>query len=153
MHRRTALLTAALLAVATAVLLVVFVLRLSRSPNAKVQLGDPVFEVGQVRVLAPPIAKQGPLLFPDLLRRGRTIYVQHLGTDESAGWYAFESHGPGAAASCQLRWEAARRQFTDPCDGRVYPEDGTGLVQYPTDVRVKKKGGLSLFVDLRQPKN
>jgi hypothetical protein len=52
-----------------------------------------------------------------------------------------------------LRWEAARRQFVDPCDGRVYPEDGQGLVQYPTELRVKKKGGLSLFVDLRQPKS
>jgi hypothetical protein len=151
MNRKTALITATLLALLTAVLVVVFVLRLSRSPNARVQLGDAVFEVGQVRRLAPPIARQGPLLFPDLLRRGRTIYVQHLGSDDKAGWLAFEAHAPDAPAQCQLRWDGPRQQFVDPCDGHTYPADGTGLVHYPTVVKEKKKAGMTLYVDLRNP--
>jgi hypothetical protein len=149
MSRRTAIVTAALLAVATAVLLVIFVLRLSESPGAKVQLGDPVFEVGQVRRLAPPIRRQGPLLFPDLLRRNRTVYVQHLGDEPTQGWLAFEAHRPDGPASCQLRWRPASTDFVDPCDGRTYPADGTGLVQFKTEVRNKKKAGATLYVDLR----
>ncbi|HZQ26579.1 MAG TPA: hypothetical protein VFA94_02665 [Acidimicrobiales bacterium] len=157
MNRKTALITAALLALLTAVLVVVFVLRLSRSPNARVQLGDSVFEVGQVRRLAPPIARQGPLLFPDLLRRGRTIYVQHLGSDDKTGWLAFEGHAPEThapetqAPGCQVRWDAGRQVFVDPCDGGTYPPDGTGLVHYPTVVKEKKKAGFTLYVDLRNP--
>jgi hypothetical protein len=35
----------------------------------------------------------------------------------------------------------------DPCDGRVYPADGTGLVSFPT--RVDARG--RIVVDLSQP--
>jgi hypothetical protein len=145
---RSALVASALL-VLTAVLVVVLVLRLASSPDAKVQLGDPVFEVGQVRRLAPEIERRGPLLFQDLLNRSRDIYVQHLGTDVKTGWLAFEAHAPGQPRTCALRWVDARGQFEDPCTKAVFPADGAGLVHYPTEVRRKDKGGLTLFVDLR----
>lgn len=131
-----------------AVLLVVFVLRLSSSPDAKVQLGDAVFEVGQVRKLAPLVDRDGPFLF-QALNGQRDIYVQHLGNDAATGWLAFEAHAPGQPRTCQLVWRQAEGRFHDPCTQAVFPVDGKGLTQYPTEVRRQKKGGLTLFVDLR----
>jgi hypothetical protein len=142
---------ASILLTLTGVLVVVFVLRLAQQPNAKVQLGDTVFEVGEVRKLAPPIEQAGPLLFADPLKHNRDLYIQHLGTDATAGWLAFEAHAPGQTRKCLLRWDDAAGHFKDPCSGAVYPLDGKGLVHYPTDVRRKKKSGLTLYVDLRTP--
>lgn len=143
-----------LLAALTAVLLIVFVLRLASDPSgdAKVQLGDEVFEVGRVRELAPPIRDHGPLLFADPLNRGRDLYIQHVGEDAAKGWLAFEAHAPGERRrACNLTWNQDRGVFTDPCTKATYPFDGAGLTHYPAEVRRKTKGGLTLFVDLRTP--
>ena len=88
------------------------------------------------------IAEGGPILFQDLLNRSRDIYVQHLGGDD---WRAFEAHAPGAPRRCFLEWRAATREFVDACDGRTFPADGTGLVQYPTRVDERQH----VVVDLR----
>jgi hypothetical protein len=142
---------ASLLLTLTAVLVVVFVLRLSSNPDAKVQLGDSVFEVGQVRRLAPLVDRDGPLLFQDLLGRSRDIYVQHVGNDAAKGWLAFEAHAPGQPRRCQLVWRQASGEFEDPCTKAKFPFDGKGLTHYPTEVKRKDKGGLTLYVDLRKP--
>lgn len=147
---KTAVIASLLLAL-TAVLVVVFVLRLAQSPDAKVQLGDEVFEVGRVRELAPPIDRDGPLLFQDLLGRDRDLYVQHIGDDAAKGWLAFEAHAPGQPRECALRWIQDRGLFEDACTKTTYSVDGKGLTHYPADVRRKSKGGLVLFVDLRTP--
>ena len=133
-----------LLALLTAVLIVVFVLRLSRSPQAKVQLGTDTFVLGPATHFLAS-ANQAPLLFQALRGKDLDIYVQHLGTDPIHGWLAFEAHRPGGPPSCILRWQAQARNFADPCDHRTYPADGQGLNQYP--VIIDSKGGLS--VDLR----
>lgn len=145
---RTALVAAGL-ALLTAVLVFVFVLRLAGSEDAKVQLGDAVFEAGQVRRMAPQIERGGPLLYPDLLGRDRPIYIQHLGTDVKTGWLAIEAHVPGAARECIVSWDDKQGVFVDACSKTAYPADGTGLTRYPTEVKRKDKGGLTLFVDLR----
>jgi hypothetical protein len=149
--RTKTILIGSALALLTAVLLVVFVLRLASSPGGKVQLGDEVFEVGQVRVLAPEIEQRGPLLFADPLKRGRDLYVQHEGTDPATGWLAFEAL-VGKNRKCQLVWDDREGVFRDNrCSHAVYPANGQGLTHYPTQVTRKKKGGLTLYVDLRHP--
>ncbi|HEX7276228.1 MAG TPA: hypothetical protein VF244_02545 [Acidimicrobiales bacterium] len=102
------------------------------------------FDVGPAEQRARTIARGGPILFQDLLNRSRDIYVQHLGGDD---WRAFEAHALDAPRRCFVEWRAATREFVDGCDGRVFPADGTGLVQYPA--RVDERG--HVVVDLRTP--
>lgn len=102
------------------------------------------FDIGPADERARTVAEGGPLLFQDPLGRGRDIYVQHLGGDD---WQAFEARAPGAGPGCLLQWTPDAQEFVDPCDGRSYPADGAGLVQYPADV----DDGERVVIDLRQP--
>ncbi|MEA2844699.1 MAG: hypothetical protein QOJ69_2370 [Actinomycetota bacterium] len=102
------------------------------------------FDVGPAEERARAVAEGGPILFQDLLDRSRDIYIQHLG---DAKWIAVEAHSPGAPRRCVLRWEPSTKAFVDPCDGRTFPADGTGLVTYPATVNEKKR----VVVDLRMP--
>lgn len=147
---KTVLIAGPLLVLAAA-LMVWFVLRLAQSPEAKVQLGDEVFEVGQVRRMALLVDRDGPLLFQDLLGRDRDLFVQHIGDDAAKGWLAFEAHAPGQPRTCHLVWRQARGVFEDQCSKATYPPEGAGLTQYPTEVKRKDKAGLTLYVDLRKP--
>lgn len=141
----------AVLAVLTAVLVVVFVLRLARQPGARVNLGDQEFVMGRATVFAARIARTGPLIFPP--PRGRLIlYVQHLGPDPAHGWLAFSAHpADEASAQCVVRWRPAQGDFiddrahSDDCRGTVYPPDGAGLPQYAARVET----GGNLIVNLR----
>jgi hypothetical protein len=149
--RTKTIIVGSFLAVLTAVLIVVFVVRLASEPGGKVQLGDEVFEVGQVRRLAPSIEQGGPLLFADPLKKGRDLFVNHFGTDATTGWQAFEAL-VNHSRTCPLVWHDAEGVFKDDkCTHAVYPADGKGLIHYPTEVKRKSKGGLTLYVDLRQP--
>ena len=102
------------------------------------------FDVGPAEQRARTVERGGPILFQDLLDRSRDIYVQHLGGDD---WRAFEAHSPGAPRRCFLEWRPSPREFVDPCDGRTYPADGTGLLTYPARVDDRKH----VVVDLRRP--
>jgi hypothetical protein len=135
-----------LLGVLAAVLLIVFVLRLAKSPSAKVNLGTQEFEVGPSKSLASAIAKNGPLLFQALRGSQLDIYVQHLGSDSAHRWYSFEAHAPGQPRRCQLTWQPNSSDFADPCTGARYPADGDGLNHY--SIRVDSKG--KVIVNLRQ---
>lgn len=110
-------------------------------PRSTEQARQARFTVGSAERLALTVDREGPLLFQDLRGGSRDIYVQHL---PEGGWRAFEARAPGAPRRCALRWEAAPRQFVDPCNGRTYPPDGTGLTQYRA--LVDKQG--ALVVDL-----
>jgi len=137
------------LGVLTAVLVVVFVLRLARQPGAKVNLGDQEFVVGRATVFATQIARTGPLIFPP--PRGQLIlYVQHLGTDPAHRWLAFSAHPPDETnTQCVVRWRPAQHDFIDDrdhCKGTVYPPDGAGLTQYAARV---DPGG-NLIINLRR---
>ncbi len=83
-------------------------------------------------------------MFPD--PRGGTldIYVQHLG---GADWLAFAARATGSPRQCVLRWSQGPKHFTDPCDGRIYPSDGTGLITFPAGVNDKGR----VIVDLTRP--
>jgi hypothetical protein len=134
----------ALAGVGVGVLLFLIVLN-AAGPKSAEQSADATFEVGSAERLAKTVADTGPLLFQDLLNRDRDIYVQHLGGDD---WRTFEAHAPGAPRRCVLEWRPATRDFRDPCDGRTYPADGTGLTRYATKV---EKG--ALIVDLGDPQS
>ena len=131
----------ALAGVGAGVLLFLVVLA-ATGPKSAEQASEATFRVGSAKRLATTVQRQGPLLFQDLLNRSRDIYVNHLGGEE---WRAFEAHAPGAPRRCVLQWRAPSRDFVDPCDGRTYPADGTGLTTYPA--RVDRDG--TLIVDLR----
>lgn len=108
--------------------------QLGSSEDTQVELGDPIFTVGNAGEIAPVIAEQGPLFLPDAARGDRDIYVQHLGTDSSRGWSAFSVRPPGAERGCFVQWTEPDRTFVDTCDQTVYPEDGEGLTQYAASV-------------------
>ena len=126
--------------VAAGVLLFLLVLALT-GPRSTEQSARATFKVGSAERLARTVAREGPLLFQDLLDRSRDIYVNHLGAED---WRAFEAHAPGAPRRCTLEWRPESREFVEPCDGRRFPADGTGLRSYPT--RVDEDG--LLIVDL-----
>ncbi len=104
----------------------------------------PTFDVGPASQRAASIDRSGPLLFPD--PRGGTldIYVQHLG---GAQWTAFAARAEGADRKCVVRWDQGARHFVDPCNGHVYPADGTGLETFPAEVNDKGR----VIVDLTRP--
>ena len=141
---RAIVVTTALLVVAAALLLV-FVLRLSTKPSAKNNLSTSTFKAGPAARLAKPIARDGPVLLPDLLHKDRDIYLQHLGADPKQGWSVFDSRPAGERRTCQLQWRKKTRDFVDPCTRRAYPADGAGLTHYK--VTVDAKG--DVVVDLR----
>ena len=126
--------------VAAGVLLFLLVLAVTGSRSGR-QSENARFKVGSAERLAGTVARQGPLLFPDLLNRSRDIYVNHLGGED---WRAFEARAAGAPRRCTLTWRQESRDFVDPCDGRIFPADGTGLTSYPATVT---EDGL-LVVDL-----
>jgi len=135
------------LGVLTAVLLLVFVVRLSAQPGAKVKLGSDVFIAGRARDLAARVGRDhAPLLFPALVKQ-RDIYLQHLGDDPLKGWTAFDARPPGTLRRCTVVWQSDRSEFTDPCGPATFPADGAGLPPHPVTVDVNGK----LSVDLRPP--
>lgn len=127
------------LGVLTAVLLIVFVLRLSESSNTKVQLGSDTFAAGKAAQLQPQIARDGPLLFQGLRGQGGDLYVQHLGTEPAHGWLAFTADAP---SGCVLKWQPGPRTLA--CSGMSFPANGQGLDQFGVTVDSKGK----VIVDL-----
>lgn len=135
-------------AVLTAALLIAIVGRVGTGSTSGARkrggLEAPTFDVGSANQRAASIARSGPLLFPD--PRGGTldIYVQHLGGDD---WLAFAARANGSPRRCVLRWNQGAKHFTDPCDGRLYPADGTGLTTFPAAVNDNGR----VIVDLTRP--
>ena len=104
------------------------------------------FEVGPAERLAAAVARDGPLLFPDPRGGTRDIFVQHLG---EKNWVAFDARVSGAPRQCALEWDASARHFVDPCDGRIFPADGAGLVSFPTTINDQDR----VIVDLSSPRS
>lgn len=119
--------------VAAAALLVGLFVSLATKEEG-LQLGDKVFTAGRADRLARSIDRDGPVLYPDPLKRsaGRNIYIQHLGDKAATGWLAFEAQV--SDPRCQLVWDRDGREFTDPCTKATIPANGEGLRQYPATV-------------------
>ncbi len=107
--------------------------------------GTERFVLGKAERLAETVAREGPLLLPDPLGRGRDVWVQHLAGSD---WRTFDAHPPGAGGRCVVTWRADRRVFVDRCSGREHPADGTGLVSFPTEVDDEGR----VVIDLRSPR-
>jgi len=122
-------------AVAAAVGFLLLVLWFTDRGTIEISLGDDVFEAGRTDVLAPEIEANGPIQYGDLLGGARNIIVQHLGVDESMGWYAFDLIRPGQPDECPLAWEADEFVFRDTCDPTVeIGPDGGDQPSYPVEV-------------------
>ena len=135
----TAVVTAVALAIGWAI-----VSFASSNPD-KVNLGDDVFVAGSADSLREQVGTGGPVLYPDLLGRGRPIYIQVVADQ----WFAFEAVAPGASEECALSWVGTDRSFREPeeCGGLMFPANGEGLVQYRA---IEREDG-NVEVDLRAP--
>jgi hypothetical protein len=140
-------LTVAGVGVAVALGLAFLVAQAASRGDVKINLGDDRFKAGQVENITRAIAKEDglPLLFPDLVSRGRNMYVQHLDDDPDEGWVAFGAFDPDDP-SCAVEIDRDAKVLVNACDPSVtYPLDGRGLRYYPTTV----EDG-DLFVDINE---
>lgn len=100
-----------------------------------IRLGDEAFRAGDPQNQALVIERDGPILYADLVGKGRHIYVHHLGSDPAAGWLAFDAQRPGQPETCILEWNADRRAFVDPCEpAQSVFEDGGDQPSYPVRI-------------------
>src|SRR5438445_11051189 len=85
--------------VIVAIVIFAGILSLVGSGKAKSKLGSNVFKVGNAKNQAQIVARNGPLLFPDPLERGRDIAVNHIGSNQ---WVTVVVHPPGESTSCTV---------------------------------------------------
>ena len=145
---RTSALLIAILALLTAVLVSVFIVRLAHDQTTKANVGTQEFAVGRSTVMARRVAVTGPFLFEQLRGAAPDLYVQHLGHDPAHGWLAFAARPDGAPQRCDLVWTPLSNDFEQAkgCPGPSYPADGQGLLHY--QARVDPKG--VVVINLRQ---
>ena len=134
-HAGKALAIAAVAIVLIAVVTVFVALAASRG-DVEINLGDERFEVGNAEEIIELIDEGDglPALFPDLVSRGRNIFVQHTGTDPEKGWVAFGAFDPDDPR-CGVEIDREAKTLVNACDRDVtYPLDGEGLRFYPATV-------------------
>lgn len=111
------------------------------------QIGNKVFEVGKVESIAKSVAKDGPLLLPDLKSPDgvRSIVLDHTGTDPAVGWQAYYGYPADRDSSCLVTHVQGSRTFTD-CEQRVLQVD---QLSAPAEVRPIVENRKTLYIDLR----
>jgi hypothetical protein len=144
MSRTTGLVLGGILAVVIGICVVGAVLITTDTSEDVQLLGDATFQDLDAESTAETIDDIGPLLFSDVAGGDDDIVVQHLGDDPEEGWLAFAARPPGAERDCFVEWQPEAEEFEDTCTGEVYPPDGEGLHQYPTEVEDGK-----VVIDLR----
>lgn len=109
-------------------------------------IANKVFEVGKVDILAKAVAKDGPLLFPDLKSPDgvRSIVLDHDGGDAATGWRVYYGYPADRDATCLVTHQQGSRKFTD-CDGRTLSVEDLTL---PNAVRPIVENRKKLYVDL-----
>lgn len=118
------------ISIALGVGLVFAVVSLAGSDQIEVKLGDDDFNAGDAEGLAAEIAERGPVPWAPL-SRGRSIWINHVGSNSEEGWFAFDVQSPGARGDCVVDWDPDRRLFVDTCDeALVYSATGDGLTQF-----------------------
>jgi hypothetical protein len=100
-------------------LIAVVVTRSADEQNRRV--GADVFEVGRVDRLADSVAKDGPMLFPNLAGPAgkRPVGLTHTGPTDFEGWRVFSLRPTGNAADCLVALDRGTKELQD-CNGRVY---------------------------------
>ena len=111
------------------------------------QIGNKVFEVGKVESIAKSVAKDGPLLLPDLKSPDgvRSIVLDHTGTDPASGWQAYYGYPADRDATCLVTHVQGSRTFTD-CENRVLQ---VNQLSAPSEVRPIVENKKTLYIDLR----
>lgn len=133
-------------AVAAAVGFLIFVLWVTDRGGVEIALGDDVFEAGRADIIADEIAENGPIKYADLIGGSQNIILNHVGTDPTTGWFAFDLIRPGQPPECQLDWDAEASLFRDSCDPSVeVPAGGGDQPSYPVEVN----GDGRLSIDFR----
>ncbi len=114
-------------------------------PNDKI--ANKVFEVGKVETMARSIAKDGPLLFPDLKSPDgvRSIVLDHTGDDPARGWRVYYGYPADRDSRCLVTHTPGTREFVD-CDKRKLSVDD---LQLPDSVRPIVENRRTLYIDLR----
>jgi hypothetical protein len=110
-------------------------------------VANKVFEVGKVESMAKAVAKDGPLLFPDLKSPDgiRSIVLDHTGTDPAKGWRVYYGYPSDLGPTCLVTHVQGSRTFTD-CNQRTVTVD---QLQKPTNVRPIVENKKTLYIDLR----
>ena len=106
--------------------------------------GADVFEVGRVDRLADSVARNGPILFPNLVGPAgqRPVGLAHDGASDFEGWRVFSLRPDGDAPDCLGKGDRQSKQLED-CTGTVFdraqlPDAERGVVL------IDKDGTLSL---------
>jgi hypothetical protein len=110
-------------------------------------VANKVFEVGKVESMAKAVAKDGPLLFPDLKSPDgiRSIVLDHTGADPAKGWRVYYGYPSDLGPTCLVTHVQGSRTFTD-CNQRTVTVD---QLQKPTNVRPIVENKKTLYIDLR----
>jgi len=110
-------------------------------------VSNKVFEVGPVVALAKSVAKDGPLLLPDLKSPNgvRSLVLNHTGDDPSINWQVFYGYPADRDATCLVTHVQGTKTFTD-CAQRKLTVDQLAL---PPDVRPIVENKKTLYIDLR----
>ena len=108
--------------------------------------GNRTFVVGQVTDVAKSIAKNGPILYPDLrdVNGKRSIVIEHNGTDPLKGWQVYYAYPADRSSECLVAQVKQSHTFTD-CEGRTLQVD---QLQKPSDVTPIVEGQRTLLIDL-----
>ena len=106
--------------------------------------GADVFDVGRVDRLADSVARDGPILFPNLVGPAgrRPVGLAHDGASDFEGWRVFSLRPAGNAPDCLVQVDRQTKQLED-CHGAVFAPaqlpDAERVV-----VQIDKDGTLSL---------
>lgn len=109
---------------------------IGKQPSSELNLGDRTFQGGSTKRLAGEIERRGPIFYGDVSgRKSRDLILQHLGTNDDKGWYAFSASPVDKPRSCTWQWQTEERQFRAKCDrSRTAPADGQGLHQFEVTI-------------------
>lgn len=120
---------------------------ITNNAEVKVHPGDRTFVVGSVTDIAKSVAKNGPVLYPDLRDPNgtRSIVIEHSGDDPTKGWQVYYAYPADRDSTCLVKQIEKTRTFTD-CAGRTLNVD---QLQPPADVRPIVENKTTLIVDLR----
>ena len=103
-----------------------------------------VFEVGRVDRLADSVARNGPMLFPNLVGPAgeRPVGLTHDGPSDFEGWRVFSLRPRGDASGCLVHIDRATKALVD-CQGRVVAPDDLAEADR-VEVVIADDGTLSL---------
>lgn len=120
---------------------------ITNNAEATIQTGDRTFIVGNVTDIAKSIAKNGPVLYPDLRdpNGSRSIVIEHTGDNPAKGWQVYYAYPADRDSTCLVKQIERTDTFTD-CDGRTLNVD---QLQPPDDVRPIVENKTTLLIDLR----